>query len=33
MMGGTCMTGTSVAGYGTLGTMSGYPLSQVITKK
>jgi hypothetical protein len=33
MMGGTCMTGTSVAGYGTLGTMSGYPLSQIITKK
>jgi hypothetical protein len=33
MMGGTCMTGTSVGGYGTLGTMSGYPLSQLITKK
>ena len=33
MMGATCMTGTSLAGYGTLGTMSGYPLSQVITKK
>jgi hypothetical protein len=24
----TCMTGTSVAGYGTIGTMSGYPISQ-----
>ncbi len=31
MMGATCMTGTSVAGYGALGTMSGYPLSQSIT--
>lgn len=31
MMGGTCMTGTSIAGYGTVGTMSGYPLSQTIT--
>ena len=28
MMGATCMTGTAVAGYGTVGTMSGYPLSQ-----
>ncbi len=28
MMGATCMTGTSVAGYGTTGTMSGYPISQ-----
>ena len=25
------MTGTSVAGYGALGTMSGYPVSQTIT--
>ncbi len=33
MMGGTCMTGTSVAGYGTLGSMSGYPLMQVITRQ
>jgi hypothetical protein len=32
MMGSTCMTGTSIAGYGTVGTMSGYPVSQVITK-
>jgi hypothetical protein len=33
MMGGTCMTGTTEAGYGTVGTMSGYPVSQVITKQ
>jgi hypothetical protein len=32
MMGATCMTGTSIAGYGTVGSMSGYPLSQTITK-
>jgi hypothetical protein len=31
MMGATCMTGTSVAGYGTVGTMSGYPVSQTLT--
>lgn len=31
MMGAVCMTGTSVAGYGAEGTMSGYPLSQAIT--
>ncbi len=31
MMGGTCMTGTTVAGYGTIGTMSGYPVAQTIT--
>ncbi|MBC7205976.1 MAG: PEP-CTERM sorting domain-containing protein [Methyloversatilis sp.] len=31
MMGAVCMTGTSVAGYGAEGTMSGYPLSQTIT--
>jgi hypothetical protein len=31
MMGATCMTGTSVAGYGLTGTMSGYPVSQTIT--
>jgi hypothetical protein len=33
MMGGTCMTGTTVAGYGVIGTMSGYPTSQTITKE
>lgn len=33
MMGGTCMTGTTVAGYGRIGSMSGYPLSQLITKQ
>lgn len=33
MMGSTCMTGTTVAGYGTKGTMSGYPVSQTITKQ
>jgi len=33
MMGAVCMTGTTVAGYGAVGTMSGYPVSQVITKK
>ncbi|MFO1318645.1 MAG: hypothetical protein U1F52_03435 [Burkholderiales bacterium] len=32
MMGATCMTGTTVAGYGTLGSMSGHPVSQVIRK-
>ncbi|NTV69082.1 MAG: PEP-CTERM sorting domain-containing protein [Azonexaceae bacterium] len=31
MMGAVCMTGTSVAGYGAVGTMSGYPVSQSIT--
>lgn len=31
MMGAVCMTGTSEAGYGAVGTMSGYPVSQVIT--
>jgi len=31
MMGAVCMTGTSLDGYGSVGTMSGYPLSQVIT--
>lgn len=31
MMGAVCMTGTTVAGYGSLGTMSGYPISQIIT--
>jgi len=32
MMGSACMTGTTVTGYGTVGTMSGYPVSQTITK-
>ena len=31
MMGATCMTGTSLAGYGATGTMEGYPVSQTIT--
>lgn len=31
MMGAVCMTGTSAAGYGAVGTMSGYPVSQSIT--
>jgi len=31
MMGAVCMTATSVAGYGAVGTMSGYPVSQTIT--
>lgn len=33
MMGAVCMTGTSIAGYGSVGTMSGYPVAQVITKR
>jgi ABC-type Fe3+-hydroxamate transport system substrate-binding protein len=33
MMGSTCMTGTTVAGYGTAGSMSGYPISQTISKQ
>ena len=28
-----CMAGTTVAGYGTVGTMNGYPASQTITKQ
>jgi hypothetical protein len=32
MMGATCMTGISIAGYGSVGSMSGHPLSQTITK-
>jgi len=32
MMGAVCMSGTSIAGYGAVGTMGGYPFSQVITK-
>lgn len=31
MMGAVCMTGTTLAGYGAVGTMSGYPVSQSIT--
>lgn len=30
MMGAVCMTGTTVEGYGSVGTMSGFPVSQVI---
>ncbi len=33
MMMTTCMTGTSMAGYGSMGTMMGVPQSQVITKQ
>jgi hypothetical protein len=33
MMGEMCMTGTSVAGYGKIGSMGGYPLSQVTTRR
>lgn len=33
MMGSTCMTGTTLAGYGTLGSMSGYPISQTIAPR
>jgi hypothetical protein len=33
MMGSACMTGTTEAGYGELGTMKGYPVSQTITKQ
>ena len=31
MMGAVCMTGTSLAGYGSVGTMAGYPVSETIT--
>lgn len=33
MMGSACMTGTTVTGYGELGTMKGYPVSQTIAKQ
>jgi hypothetical protein len=33
MMMNQCMTGTTVAGYGQLGTMKGHPLSQVVTEQ
>jgi hypothetical protein len=32
MMSATCMTGTTEAGYGTIGSMSGYPISQITTQ-
>lgn len=32
MMSSVCMTGTTPAGYGSIGSMSGYPVSQIITK-
>ena len=31
MMGAVCMTGTSITGYGAIGTMAGYPVSESIT--
>lgn len=33
MMGSDCMTGTSVAGYGTVGSMRGYPESQQVRRR
>ena len=33
MMMSTCMTGTTDAGYGTMGTMMGYPVSEVVTER
>jgi hypothetical protein len=33
MMMSSCMTGTTVAGYGKKGTMGGYPVSMVITRR
>ena len=33
MMGAVCMTGTSVAGYGSVGTMSGVPVSLTLTRR
>ncbi len=33
MMGSTCMTGTTEAGYGSIGTMGGRPVSQVTTRR
>lgn len=33
MMGSTCMTGTSLAGYGTIGSMGGFPVTQVTTRR
>ncbi len=33
MMMNTCMTGTTMAGYGRMGTMMGQPVSQVVTER
>ncbi|MBK9516901.1 MAG: hypothetical protein IPO09_05990 [Anaeromyxobacter sp.] len=33
MMGASCMTGTTEAGYGSIGTMGGRPVSQVTTRR
>jgi hypothetical protein len=33
MMGATCMTGTSLAAYGSVGTMGGRPVSQVTKRR
>ncbi|MDD4911327.1 MAG: fibronectin type III domain-containing protein [Sideroxydans sp.] len=33
MMGDVCMTATSFSVYGTVGTMSGFPIAQIITKQ
>ncbi|MDO4905733.1 MAG: hypothetical protein Q4A16_09330 [Lautropia sp.] len=33
MMGDDCMTGTTRAGYGTLGSMRGYPIEQRVTPR
>ena len=33
MMGAICMTGTTVAAYGSVGSMGGYPVSQLITRR
>lgn len=32
MMSSVCMTGTTIAGYGSVGSMSGHPISQIIMK-
>lgn len=33
MMMNTCMTGTTMAGYMQMGTMMGYPISQVVAEQ
>ena len=33
VMRNTCMTGTTMAGYGRMGTMMGQPVTQVITEQ
>jgi len=33
LMGSACMTGTTVAAYGRVGTMMGYPTSQITTER